>query len=124
MLVSAGEGWRHLTLPNDLELAEYGSHDEMAHVHGYVTLCFTLCAWGRCPSGVLTRDDFAAGKYEITVNGVAVDYLAHFQDCEILKHENSYLWEPNADGRFQVAVRVTDQASSSDFLRIGAVILW
>ena len=123
--VAGGEGWKRLTLPNDSELAEYGRHNELANVQGYVALCFTLCPWGKCPGGVLQREDFYAGKFEIQVNGVSVDHLAHFQDCELLKHENSYLWPPHAShGRFEVAVRVTDQANPRDFLRIGAIILW
>jgi len=124
-LVSGAEGWRSLMLPNNAELKEYGKGQEKPNLKGYVAICFAGCAWGKCPRNVLQPGHFAEGKFELTVNGKSVDRLSSFTDCVVLySQESGYTWQPNVDGRLEVAARVTEKASFADFLRFSSIIVW
>jgi hypothetical protein len=86
---------------------------------------FSYVAWGKCPRGVLTREDFHAGKFEFQVNGVVVSNMTQYDEFDLLTNDaTGYNFPLNADGRVEVQVRVTEKANAGDFLRIGTFILW
>lgn len=123
--VDRSEDWKKLVLPNNAEVKEYGTADQpQLMLHGYVAMCLTLCSWGDCPAGVLTRDAFP-DKFEIQVNGVAVTQLWPVEECEILRHESGYQFAVNDDGKLDIRVRVKqDTADRGSYLRVSAFIVW
>ena len=122
--VNGAEGWKKLILPNDSELNVYGTGTGEP-LKGLVAICLTLCPWGKCPSGALTREDYSEGKFEVSVNGETVETITPFQECDLLKSSTTgYIWQPNADGRFAVGARITDAATPVSYLRISAIIVW
>lgn len=42
------DGTKKLILPNDAELAEYGTGQKPV---GLIAMCFSVCDWGKCPKG-------------------------------------------------------------------------
>lgn len=118
--VNAKDDWKKLVLPNDAELKEYGNGKPL---QGLVAMCFTLCPWGKCPNGVLDRSAFPS-QFELEINGLAVSELREFQECEILRHEDGFKWQPNSDGRFDIRARVTNDAAPGSYVRLSAFIVW
>lgn len=111
------DGMKFITLPNDAEKLEYGNDKTL---QGLLAICFAACPWNKCPRGDLDREAFEEGLFEVHVNGLAVDKMVKFKDCELLQHSGGFKWKPD-DGRFKFGVRVLAPAS---FLRIGSFILW
>lgn len=116
--VNGSEDWKSVTIPNESEKREYGSGETLK---GMVAFCLSLCPWGRCPDGVLTRDDFATG-FQLQVNGVDVTSLTKMEDCELLKHDGGYNFPLSAEGKLVVQAKVTK--SSNSYLRFGSLIVW
>lgn len=114
------DSWKKLVLPNNAEVKEYRS-DQI--LHGHIAMCFTLCPWGKCPAGVLDVKAFPE-KLDIQVNGKAVTDLREFEECVFLKHADGYQWTANAEQKFDVRVRVTNEAALGSYVRLSAVILW
>jgi hypothetical protein len=122
--VQKSDGWRHLVLPNDAELREYGG-EESKPLQGFVTLCYPICGWGKCPPGNLdNRSSLKNGTLEIQINSVQVTTITEFLGCDVLKHANGYQFPANSNDRFDIRIRIADTAETGSFARFSSFILW
>ena len=121
--VSGTEGWKTLTVPNNAEIQAYGTGDALK---GYVAVCFAWCKHEKCPAGALKFEEFVDGKFEFAVNGIKADSLTSLkQRCELLySNSTGYLWQPNTEGRFEFGARIAGNTSATNYLRLGAIIVW
>jgi hypothetical protein len=117
------EGWKKLVVPNDAALKEYGNGQPL---QGLVVLCFAICEWGACPNGSVGRDEAFPAAYEVQINGVAVAQLWPIQGdvCAISKNADGFKWVPNADGRFEVQIRINKTSPPGSFLQLSSVIVY
>jgi hypothetical protein len=129
--VQSGEEWKALTIPNDAEIREYGNHS----LYGLVAICYGGCDWGNCPKGVLGHADFAAGKFAVQVNGIAVTNLTSLGECDVLRHGaalsgtdgsagDHYRFPLNANGRAEIRARITAEAEAGSYVRFSSLIVW
>jgi hypothetical protein len=117
--VDGREDWKKIVIPNGSEIKEYGGSGEA--LKGMVAFCFTLCPWGDCPPGVLTRDAFPDG-FQLLVNGIEVKALTKMEDCELMKHEGGYLFPLSSEGKLEIKAKVT--ASAQSYLRFSSFMVW
>lgn len=118
--VSSKDSWRKLVLPNDSEIKEYGTG---APLKGIVAVCFALCPWNKCPSGVLLDTSFHDYYFELKVNNVAVSNFTNFLECKILRHANGFEFPVN-NGRMEIQARVTESAPLKSYLRMSSFLIW
>lgn len=120
--VSNREGWRHLTLPNDAELKEYGTQPPTP-LKGIIAICYVGCPWDQCEEGDMRFNSTCRGPVQIQVNGVPVKSLREIdKPCHLLENEKTgHIWKANDDGRFRISARVTRKES---YLRFSSFILW
>lgn len=119
--VSEREGWKKLVVPNDAEMAEYGTEQPL---RGLVAVCLTQCAWNKCEKGQLNEEAFAEGKAEIQVNGEPVVGLTSTSgECHFLKGAAGHQWPvpSGSSPKFEVSARVTEPDSH---IRIGSVVVF
>jgi hypothetical protein len=126
--VKKSDGWRHLEIPNDSEIREYRNeqtHYNHTPLQGYVTLCYPICGWGKCPPGSLdNRNSLKNGTLEIQINGVQVTGITEFLGCDVLKHADGYPFPANANDRFDIRIRIADTAEAGSFARFSSFIVW
>jgi hypothetical protein len=112
------DGWRKLLLPNDAEIAEYGTGQPL---RGLVAVCFQLCPWDKCDQGVLLAKDVEEGKGQIEVNGQPVVGLTLANRCHFLRGGQGHYWPVPADSKFEIRVRATEPKS---YIRLATVVIW
>ena len=112
------EGWKKLVLPNNAEVAEYGTGMPL---RGLIAVCFHVCAWGKCPPGNLLAEHIAEGKGQIEVNGQPVVGMTRANKCEFLRGSQGHYWPPSPESKFEVRVRTTEPDS---FIRLGSIVIW
>jgi hypothetical protein len=118
------EGWRHLVVPNDAEALAYLPRrgGQQHQLKGIILVCMTACNSRKCDPSQLFPDDVNEhGRGEMEVNGVPVQSLTPADACHFLKHANGHIWQPNAQGRFQVRVRVIEP---NWFMLLSSIIVW
>lgn len=99
------------------------------------------CGWGSCPAGDLhgyfgwreprlakgqeppTKEELAKiPNVEILINGEAVVEASDMNTCYALKNKDGHVWKANADGRYQIKVRVAE-SEELHYVRLSAFIL-
>ena len=137
--VSSVEGWRSLTIPNDMELEHYSEYDARKN-KGWIVVCVTQCVDGPlCPYNDLyyrvgsqavaanprnisqTMMD-KIGHLELQVNGIAVTDVSEMAGCYSLHHADGHVWTANQDGKYDISVRIAN-ASSWSYIRFSSFIL-
>jgi hypothetical protein len=117
------EGAKSLVLPNDAELRAYGAGQSLAGVVGFV---FATCDWGKCPEGNLQEPGLDAGEWEMSVNGIPVTGRAKISPTSagvavFVRHADGWRFPPNADGRFEIRVKVN---SVGKYLRFSSFLIY
>lgn len=108
------DDWAKIVVPNEAEKVayEYNSSD----FQGLIGIAFLTCPWNRCPEGFVgTKRDFDQGKFEITVNGVAVTSLMLFHDLGtyFLKGADNGFQFKHREGSedYEIAIRILEEGS-------------
>jgi hypothetical protein len=114
------EGAKQLVIPNDMEALHYPTGEPPL---GMVGMSMMVCDWGRCPPGNLLEEHLDAGEWEMSVNGVPVTGRITVDPNGIatfLRHKDGWYFPPNADGRFEIQVRVN---SVGKYVRFSSFII-
>jgi hypothetical protein len=111
------DAWQSITLPNDKELAAYGSGEKLV---GLVLVCHVSCSWGKCPTGDVREDGLEKGQLEYEVNGIPVTELTNIHACYLLKHEGGFYF-PERNGRLTIKARLTEEKS---YIRLLSIAVW
>lgn len=138
--VSGIEGWQSLTLPNDSEKKVYTEFDA-AKAKGYIAVCLARCDWGKCRPGDMSSrfgwieprlrkgeeppppEEIAKlGKVKIVINGEEVTEASNMDECYALRNKNGHVWKPNADGRYEIQIRIAGSSVYS-FIHISSFII-
>ena len=115
------DGWTHVTIPNDAEVAEYGNLDEPK---GLIMICFLLCDWGNCAEGDVREEAVSDGRMQMKVNGVQVSELTKAAECSFARHTDGYFFKDNK-GRFEIEVLVeASKTEHKQFARITSIIVF
>jgi hypothetical protein len=122
-LVHQSYGWSKLVLPNAREKAVYGPKSNQPALRGYIQVCWKVCPWGQCAKGnvneVQIREDPSGG--EIKVNDVAVTDLTNFGSCQFLKGAQGHVWQPNANGQYEISMQTLLEKG---FQEIDSIVIW
>jgi hypothetical protein len=115
-------GWSKLVVPNAREKAVYGPKNNQA-LKGYIEVCWKACPWGKCAEKIVNHDRIRQDKTtgEIKVNDQPVIDLTNFGSCVFLKGTQGHVWQPNANGQYEISVRTTLEKGYQEIL---AVVLW
>eukprot|EP00977_Amphora_coffeiformis_P003270 scaffold609_cov170-Amphora_coffeaeformis.AAC.24 len=107
------------TIPADADISYYGRTDKL---RGVVAVCDAACGW-HCPAETL--DAFSSTQEGTThwkVNGQPVHSITKWDQCVLLKRtEDSVIWDANAQGKFEISVKVDD---ASKYLRLSSFMVW
>jgi hypothetical protein len=112
-------GFSKLVLPNDAEKQAYGH----SNLKGIIAICVSACGFGKCEEGCLEGKLFNTGKAgTLHVNGVPVVNMTEFSpDCSLLVGPTGHQWQPNSDGRFEIAVKADGHLK---YIRFSAAVIW
>jgi hypothetical protein len=109
-----------LTIPNEAEKAAYGY--DPAKFKGLIIIWFIACDWGKCKPGDLHENEFAEGKFEVTVNGKPVkEMVALERHAMVLKGEEGFHWQASSNGDFELGFEVKEPDS---FVRLSSVTIY
>ncbi|CAJ1960348.1 unnamed protein product [Cylindrotheca closterium] len=107
------DDWAKIVIPNQAEKVAYDY--KASEFKGLIGIAFLTCPWNRCPEGFLgTKRDFDQGKFEITVNGVAVTSLMLFHDLGtyFLKGSDGFQWKYREGSEdYEIAIRILEEGS-------------
>ena len=117
-VVSAAEGAKKVTLPNDAEQAAYGTDEPLK---GMVAIVLSTCSWGHCPKEDV-REETLLTDAVIKVNGVPADGFSSIDSEAIfLKHNGNFFFQPNAQGRFEFEIQVL---RADSWLRVQSFVIF
>ena len=111
-----------LTLPTDSEIAAYGGNPAPT-LKGVIAVCGAACGW-RCPAETV---DVVTGSYtgelKFKVNGLEVKNVTQWETCALLQlpDGSGHVFQPNANGRFEIAAKVT---VPDKYARLSSIIVW
>ena len=109
----SADEWAKIVIPNNAEKIAY--EYKASAFKGLIGISFLTCPWNRCPDGFVgTKRDFDQGKFEITINGVAVTSLLLFQDLGtyFLKGPDGFQWKYREGSEdYEIAIRILEQGS-------------
>jgi hypothetical protein len=109
-----------LTIPNEAEKAAYGY--DPAKFKGLIIIFFAACDWGKCKPGDLHENEFAEGKFEVTVNGKPVkEMVALEKSARVLKGEEGLYWQASSNGDFELGFEVKEPGS---FVKLSSVTIY
>jgi hypothetical protein len=91
--------------------------------NGIIGICAATCTHVHCAGfKLLGADAIELGAAIMKVNGVAVHSTARFDECFLLvQQDGSFHWDPNAQGRFEIAIRVLEKRR---YFRISSFLIW
>jgi hypothetical protein len=113
-------GLSKLSIPNEKEREAYGY--DPSQYKGLIVLVSVTCDWGKCEKGELRPEDFAEGKYEVSVNGKPVtELLSAGFEAWILKGEDGLYWQPDSSGTFEVGFLVKEDTG---FIKLSSIIVY
>lgn len=119
---SSAEDWQQIEIPNDSELQEYRSSQPAVVKNGIVGICLAVCSWGRCPPGVLTKQDIMNGTCDFEINGKPVIGLKSMAECDLFFGEDdSLFWDANENGIFVIKAKVQ---KADSYIRVSSFIVW
>jgi hypothetical protein len=124
--VNKFHGESKIVVPNEAEKAAYGTGGPFK---GIIGTCFYPCPYKKCLRNEISRDAFilAQGGEESTlratmrVNGAPVTNLTEFGDCAFLRGDHGHIWQPNANGQYEITATVH---KDEEFMRFSAFIIW
>lgn len=127
--VSEPEGWRHVIVPNEAELNEYGTSingvNQAIQSSAAVAFCLKFCNHFVCPTEDLNIAAILSGNATMEINGRPVTQLTQFintgHECVLTGHDEGRDWIPNAEGRFVIRARALWPKS---FLRFTSFVVW
>ncbi len=109
-----------LSIPNEREKQAYG-YDPFQY-KGLIVLVFHHCLDGKCNDYEVRPEDYSEDKFEVTVNGKRVTELVSIGlDVVILKGEDSFYWEADSFGIFELGFLVKKERGD---LMVSSIILY
>ena len=118
------DGRVSLTIPNEAERQAYNY--DPSSLRGMIVVFFGACDWGKCIEGKVNGDKAEEWKFEIEVNGDRVTSWSSIGDDGtksgyVMKGQHGIFWDPNDDGVYELAVRVTEPDS---FVRFSSFVIY
>ena len=55
------------------------------------------------------------------MNGNEVVALSHMGNCALLKGRQGHVWQPNANGQYEISARINSEGS---YMELVAVVIW
>ena len=113
------DGWTRTTIPNEAEREAYRYNPK--DVKGMVVIYLRGCDWGKCEKGFLKSEDLEEKKWEMKVNGKAVESLAKIGfDGILAKFSDGLYVSPNDRGTYDIEIKVNEKDS---FVKISAFVI-
>lgn len=129
-----------LILPNDSAQKYYNEYNGHNNT-GLIFACLPRCDFGNCPAGdfyavfgwyraikknqaPLTKAEEATkyGTMEMTINGVKVTEASDMEDCHALMNADGHRWKANADGKYEISIKL-NQGAERSYLRFSSFVL-